>query len=164
LFGFAVNANAQVTATAGTEAHIITPLDIDWVADMDFGNVGVINQIGTIVLTTAAGRTGTGGATPAVPSGTVTAAEFDMTGAPAQQIFITINGGPVAAASVTVLHTNLLDNMLVDTFVTDPPTGFVLDAGGAQTILVGATLHTGVSQLAGTYHTASNWALTINYQ
>jgi hypothetical protein len=53
--------------------------------------------------------------------------------------------------------------MTVDTFITDPVSPFPL-TGGAATIFVGATLHTGISQLAGTYHTATDWVLTVNYQ
>lgn len=41
--------------------------------------------------------------------------------------------------------------MTVTGFVSDPPTSGILSAGGTQTLLVGATVHVGVSQVAGAY-------------
>lgn len=165
VLGFASPALAQIGVSDGAyaEAHIITPLWIEKSVDMDFGNVGVIDQLGTIVLGTDGSRTGGGGATPATPSGTVTAAEFDMSGEAGQQIFITIQGVAPALATVDVVHTNTVDFMTVSNFVTSPVSGFTL-LGATETILVGATLNTGVSQEPGDYHTEDDWVLTINYQ
>jgi len=166
VLGFSFPALAQIGVSDGAyaEAHIITPLTILKIVDMDFGNVGVIDQTGTIVLGTDGSRTGSGGATPATPSGTVSAAEFDMSGAAGQQVFITIQGVAPALATVNVIHTNLTDFMVVSDFVTDPVSGFTVPVGGTETILVGATLNTGISQLPGDYHTASDFVVTINYQ
>lgn len=169
VFGFASNAAAQIGVSDGAyaEAHIITPLLIENTVDMDFGNVGVIDEIGTIVLSTASTRLGTGGATPATPTGIVTAAEFDITGADDAQVYVTIQGVAIEDATINVIHTNLTDFMIVDTFITDPVPDAVLGiilTGGFVTLFVGATLHTGISQLAGDYHTATDFIVTVNYQ
>ncbi len=164
-FGFAAGASAQggIDVNTTAEAHIITPLTVDKIADMDFGNVGVVAAVGTIVLATDANRTGTGGATPATPTGTVTAAEFDITGASGAEIAITIQGGPVAAAEIVVTHVTVpTESMNVNTFVTDPVSPFAL-TGGSATILIGATLNTGISQLEGDYHTTDDFVVNINY-
>lgn len=163
VLGFAFNAAAQVTANAYSDAWIVQPLTILKVNDMHFGNIGVIGIPGTIILSTASGRTGTGGATPATPTGTVSAATFDVTGAAGQQVYITINSGAVGAATINVVHTNTVDQMVVNTFVTNPVSGTALPAGGAVTIQVGATLNTLANQLPG-YYKSADWALTVNYQ
>jgi len=162
VLGFAANAAAQVSAGAYAEAHIITPLTIDKAVDMDFGNVAVINAAGTVILSTASTRTATGGATPvANPTGIVTAAEFDITGTPNAQVFITL---PASPPGIDVIHTNGTDFMNVTTFISDPVTGFLIPAGGLETIFVGATLNTNASQLPGTYHTLTDFVVMINYQ
>ncbi|MFZ4522394.1 MAG: DUF4402 domain-containing protein [Bacteroidales bacterium] len=162
VMGFAVNATAQVTASAYAEAHIITPLTITMQTNLDFGNVAVINAPGTVVLPTAGLRTSTGGATPvANPTGTVSPAEFDITGSPNAQVFVTL---PASPPGIDVVHTNGIDVMNVTTFVCTPASGFVIPAGGLETILVGATLNTGADQEPGTYHTLTDFDVTINYQ
>lgn len=162
-FGIAGNVAAQVSASAYAEAHIITPLTIAKTIDMDFGNVAVINAAGTIVLSTAGGRTGTGGATPVVnPSGTVTAAEFDITGTPTAQVFVTLPAD--LPTPVRVVHTNGTDYMNVTNFICNPASGFQIPAGGSLTLEVGATLNTNANQLVGDYHTLANFVVTINYQ
>ena len=132
-----MDAGAQIGVSDGAyaEAHIITPLTINKRVDMDFGNIGVIDQVGTVLLSTSGTRTGAGGATPAVPSGTVSAAEFDITGAAGQQVFITIQGVAPALATVDVVHTLGVELMPVTTFVTNPVSGFVLP-GAAATIYI----------------------------
>ena len=153
---------AQITASASAEATIVTPLTITKNVDMNFGNVAVINQVGTVTLSTAGVRSSTGGATPvANPTGTVTAASFTITGAAGFQVFVTL---PPSSPGVTVTHTNGINTMLITTFICSPTTGFIIPGGGSQTLNVGATLNTGISQLPGVYHTLSNFNVTVNYQ
>jgi hypothetical protein len=162
--GFAFNASAQVTASAYAEAHIITPLTIQKMVDLDFGNVAVINAPGTVVLSAAspAVRTSTGGATPvANPTGIVTAAEFDITGLANAQVFVTL---PASPPGINVVHTNGIDFMNVTDFVCSPASGFQIPLDGTETIFVGATLNTNADQLPGTYHTLTDFDVTINYQ
>lgn len=162
--GFAFNASAQVTASAYAEAHIITPLTIQKMVDLDFGNIAVINAPGTVTLTPSATpvRNSTGGATPvANPTGIVTAAEFDITGLANAQVFVTL---PASPPGINVVHTNGTDLMNVTDFVCFPASGFQIPIGGSETIWVGATLNTNADQLPGTYHTLADFDVTINYQ
>ncbi|MEI7897342.1 MAG: DUF4402 domain-containing protein [bacterium] len=159
---FAADAAAQITKSAYAEATIISPLAFTKEVDMNFGNVAVINAIGTVVLSPASVRSSTGGATPvANPTGTVTAASFTVNGTPTAQIIVTL---PASPPGINVIHTNGTDLMNVTTFVSNPATGFLLPAGGLQTLTVGATLNTGASQLPGVYHTATDFNVTVNYQ
>ena len=160
--GFALNAAAQVTDGAYAEAHIITPLSIEKQVDLDFGNVAVINAIGTIDMDFAAVRTGGGGATPVTnPSGDPTVAEFDITGRAGAQVFVTL---PATPPGIEVYHTNGSDHMNVSDFICQPGSGFTLPVGGLQTLLVTAILHTGADQLPGDYHTQADFEVTVNYQ
>ena len=152
---------AQITASASAEATIITPLTITKNVDMNFGNVAVINQVGTVVLSTASGRTSTGGATPvANPTGTVTAASFTVTGGAGYHVFVTL---PASPPGINVTHTNGINVMNVTNFICNPATNFTMPVGGSQTLAVGATLNTGISQLPGVYHTLTNFNITVNY-
>ncbi|MCX6266894.1 MAG: DUF4402 domain-containing protein [Bacteroidetes bacterium] len=162
VLGFAFNAAAQVSDGAYAEAHIITPLTIEKSVDMDFGNIAVINSPGHVFLSTASVRTSDGGATPvANPTGIVTAAEFDITGTPNAQVFVTL---PASPPGIDVIHTNGTDLMNVNTFICTPASGFLIPAGGLETIFVGATLNTDADQLPGTYHTLTDFIVMINYQ
>jgi len=52
--------------------------------------------------------------------------------------------------------------MTVDTWTSTPtPTGVL--AAGTGTLLVGATLHAGISQAAGTYVSGTAFSVTVNY-
>lgn len=162
VLGLAASTTAQVTASAYAEAHIITPLTIDLVTNMDFGNVAVIDAPGTVILPTAGLRTSTGGATPvANPSGTVTPAVFDIHGLANAQVMVTL---PASPPGITVTHTDGLTTMNVSTFISDPVSGFLIPAGGLQSLIVGATLNTDADQLPGTYHTLVDFEVTVNYQ
>jgi hypothetical protein len=159
---FGANVIAQSTASAYAHAVIISPISITKEVDLNFGNVAVTNQIGTIELSTAGVRTGTGGATPvANPTGVVTAASFTITANGGYHIFITLP--PDTPTPVRVTHTNGTDFMTVTNFMSDPVTNFIMPAGGTQTLLVGATLNTGISQAPGVYHTLTNFPVTVNY-
>ena len=163
VLGFAAGAGAQVTDGAYAEAHIITPLTITKAVDMDFGNVAVINAPGTVVLSTASLRSSTGDATPvANPTGIVSAAEFTITGMVNAQVFVTLPAD--APTPIRVTHTNGTDYMEVTDFNCTPATGFVIPVGGSETLFVGATLNTNADQLPGTYHTLTDFEVTVNYQ
>ncbi|MFO7669155.1 MAG: DUF4402 domain-containing protein [Bacteroidales bacterium] len=156
LMVLSMSAYGQVSAAATASATIVTPIAISTATDMDFGNVAVSAVSGTVVLSPAGARSVTGGATlPAVP-GTVTAASFDVTGQANLTYSITL---PAAATTIT----SGADNMTVDTWTSSPtPTG-TLDAGGTETLSVGATLNVGAGQAAGTYLSAIPFTVTVNY-
>jgi hypothetical protein len=52
------------------------------------------------------------------------------------------------------------NNMTVDTFTTNPAT-YTTNSSGALTLDVGATLHVGANQTAGSY--AGTYTMTVSY-
>src|SRR5512133_3835328 len=84
LFAFSANMFGQgASATATATATIVSPIAIAKNVDMNFGNVAVAAATGgTVILATNSTRTtgGAGGVTLPATTGTVTAAEFNVTG------------------------------------------------------------------------------------
>jgi hypothetical protein len=156
LMGFSVNLNAQVTASASSTATIVTPIAISKTVDMNFGNVAVSATAGTVVLAPAGTRTKTGGVTLPVVNGTVTAASFNVTGEGNYTYSITL------PTSDLTLNRTAGGNMIVNAF-TSTPSGTGALTSGAQTLKVGATLNVKALQAAGTYTSASNFDVTVNY-
>ncbi len=95
---FVTNANAQATASASASATIVTPISIAKDVDMNFGNIAVTSSGGTVVLAPAGTRTTTGGVTLPVVNGTVTAAQFTVSGEGAYTYDITL---PSSAVTLT---------------------------------------------------------------
>src|SRR5574344_4896 len=79
--GVSVISSAQVTAKATATSTIVTPIGITKTVDMDFG---------TVVLAPDGNRTSTGGVTLPATKGTVTAAQFNVTGADGYTFAITL--------------------------------------------------------------------------
>ncbi|MBL4905759.1 MAG: hypothetical protein COC12_14420 [Rhodobacteraceae bacterium] len=152
------NVMAQVTASATGTATIVTPIAITKTVDMNFGNVAVSSTLGTAVLAPAGTRTATGGVTLPATTGTVAAASFSVTGEGAYTYAITL-----PSTDYTITETvGLIQTMTVNTF-TSTPLGTGTLTAGAQTLLVGATLNVGASQLAGVYTNATGFDVTVNY-
>jgi hypothetical protein len=123
---------------------------------MNFGNVAVSATAGTVIMTPGGVRTLTGGVTLPTTAGTVTAASFNVTGAPNYTYTITL---PSTATTISYLT----NNMTVNAFTSSPSTTGALSAGGTQTLTVGATLNVGASQVAGNYTSATPFTVTVNY-
>jgi hypothetical protein len=156
MIAFSTATFAQVSATATAAATIVTPIAIANATDMNFGNVAVSGVAGTVVLTPAGTRSASGGVTLPASIGTVTAATFDVTGTANATYSITL-----PAALITI--TSGANSMDVDTWTSTPtPTG-TLDATGAETIGVGATLNVGGGQPSGSYLSATPFTVTVNY-
>ncbi len=156
LVGFGVSSYGQATATASSTAKIITPIAISKTTDMNFGNIAINGTTGTVVLSTSNSRTKTGGVTLPVSTGTVTSAVFHVTGDGTNTFSISL---PASAIDLTDGGSN---TMSLDTFVSTPSATGTLSSGAAD-VSVGATLHVGASQAAGTYSNAAGLSVTVNY-
>ena len=156
LLGIAGNSFAQVSGTANVSVTLVTPIAISKTLDMNFGNVAVNSSGGTVVLPPSGVRTITGGVTLPVVAGSPAAASFTVTGLAAYTYTITL---PISAVTLSdgASHT-----MSVTTF-TSTPSGTGTLSSGTQTLLVGATLTVGASQVAGTYTSTSPFTVTVNY-
>ena len=147
--------NAKAASTTATAAANVDPsIGIVKTVDMDFGTVGEDGSGGTIILATDGSRTTTGGAS--VLSGSPgAAASFDVDGLLAATYTIVITGDPVTLNSGG-------NTMTATTFVTLPtPTGTL--TGGAETLLVGATLTLAAGQATGTYLSTTPFTVTVAY-
>jgi Domain of unknown function (DUF4402) len=148
-------AQATVSATATTTVTIVTPLGISKTVDMNFGNVATNGVAGTVAMTPAGVRTPTGGVTLPATAGTVTAASFAVTGLGTYTYAITLPVAPITLAGTTA-------GVTASTF-TSTPSGTGALVGGAQTLLVGATLNLPASTVAGSYTNAAGLAVTVCY-
>lgn len=151
LVAFTFSTFAQNSATATATAVIVTPISIVRVADMSFGNIIADADGGTVLLVPAGTRTLTGLSSPSVP-GTIAAASFTVTGLSGVTYSITLPASHIISSGG--------NNMTVDTF-TNNATGTL--TGGTETFGVGATLHVGSAQPAGTYTNGSGFTVTVNY-
>ena len=156
IISFTASSFAQVNATSNASATIVTPIAIANNTEMNFGNVAVSATPGTVVLATDGSRTTSGGVTLPTTTGTVTAAQFTVSGQANFTYTITL---PAAATTIS----SGANTMTVDTWTSNPtPTGD-LGAGGSQVLLVGATLNVNASQASGTYTSATPFTVTVNY-
>jgi hypothetical protein len=153
--GFSTASFAQVSATATASGTIVTPIAITKTVDLNFGNMAVSATAGTVILAPAGTRTITGGVTLPANTGTVTAAEFNVTGQAGYTYSITLPTTPTTVASGA-------NTMTVNAFTSTPSSTGTLTAG-AETIKVGATINVGANQAAGTYTSATPFTVTVNY-
>jgi hypothetical protein len=156
---FSLNASAQVTATAPTYATIVTPISILKNTDMNFGNVAVSSTAGTVILAPASNRTLTGGVTLPVTAGTVTAAQFTVSGQADYTYAITL---PTADFTITNTDSVGAETMTVNAFSSTPDATGTLTSG-TENILVGATLNVSASQVTGLYTSGTDFDVTVNY-
>ena len=157
--GFSNSSFAQATATASASANIITPISIAKDVDMNFGNVAVSATIaGTAVLAPAGTRTtgGAGGVTLPATTGTVSAAQFTVSGQAAYTYAITL---PTSC----VITDGASHNMTVDNFTSTPSATGLLSGTGTQVLNVGATLNVSAAQASGLYTNATGVPVTVNY-
>ncbi len=159
IFGFTTVAYSQ-TSTAAASLKILIPLSIVNDTDLNFGNMLSSNLAGTVKLTPAGGRTRTGGTTflPSLP-GTVSAAQFTVTGQPNASFTITVP----ANNTVKLSKSGALD-MKVQTFKHSltSASSRKLSSSGIKTFTVGATLNININQAAGFYLGTFNVTVAYN--
>jgi hypothetical protein len=149
---------AQASATAAAAANIITPIAISKVNDLDFGNVAVSASTGgTVTLSTTNTRTtGGGGITLPAATGTVSAAQFTISGQAGFTYVITL---PAACT----ISDGSGHSMTVNSFASSPSATGSLSTGGTATLKVSATMIVAAGQPAGVYTSASGVPVTVNY-
>ena len=146
---------ASASASASAKATIITPIAIDQVADLNFGNIVAGTDAGTVTVDTEGNRTSSTGITlPNATPGDFQAAKFTVTGLADATYAITLPDDN------TVTISGPGEDMTVTGFTSNPDGTGVL-AGGTQTLSVGATLNVGADQAAGEY--AGEFTVTVAY-
>jgi hypothetical protein len=147
---------AQSTATAASDAQIVTPITMSLVNSMNFGNIAVSSVSGgTVVLSSGSTRVGTSGVTLPSSAGTVSAASFTVAGAPSYTYAISL--------PATAILTNGSHTMTINSFMSTPSGTGTLNSGGTQSLTVGATLSVGAAQSPGTYTNAGAVPVVVNY-
>ena len=149
---------AQASATASVSATVIAPVALAKNVDMNFGNAAVsLSTGGTVILNTASSRTATGGGvTLPATTGTVSAANFTVSGAASYTYAITL-------PSSTVINGPASSTMTVSSFTSTPSATGILSSGGTQTLTVGASLSVAAGQVPGTYTNSTAVPVTVNY-
>lgn len=156
LAGAGVVGNAYAADGTGTAtATVVTPIAIAASSpNLRFGSFSTSAAGQTVAIATGGGRTLTG----ALGSGTAFgAASFAVTGDSTLTYAITLPGTSTISTGDGV---GTAKNMTVSSFVSSPSGTGVLTAG-AQTLLVGATITTVASQLAGAY--TGTFVVTVAY-
>lgn len=140
------------------------PISISKNTDMNFGTIAASSAGGTVVLSASGSRTASGGIILPSFTGTVTAAQFTVTGEPSYSYAITLpfdfeltttSAGTDQTMTVNAFNSATFNNSAVNN------TGLL--TGGTDTVFVGATLNVGASQTAGSYTNAAGFEVTVNY-
>lgn len=124
--------------------------------DMNFGTIAASSGGGTVLLSASGSRTPSGGIILPSLTGTVSSAQFTVSGEPGYSYAITL------PASVVLTDAVSSATMTVNAFTSTPSATGTLTAG-TETLLVGATLNVGASQAAGLYTNAAGFEVTVNY-
>lgn len=132
------------------------PISIMKNTDMNFGTIAV-SSAGTVVLSTAGSRAATGGVFLPSFSGTVSAAQFTVSGEPNYTYAITL------PLDFTLYESGVGPASMVVTAFSSIPSGNGNLTTGTETVVVGSTLNAGASQAAGSYTNASGFEVIVNY-
>lgn len=123
---------------------------------MNFGTIATSSG-GTVVLFPSGSRTASSGLILPTFTGTVSAAQFTVTGEPGYTYAITL------PADFTLYESGVGPAfMLINAFSSTPSVSGNI-SGGTETVLVGATLNVSGSQTAGSYINTNGFLVTVNY-
>lgn len=156
LGSIAIGVNSYAATAAGTaNATVVTPIAISAVNTLRFGSFSTTAAAQTVAIATDGARTLTGVLGLGTGQNAFGAASFNVTGEGSSTYAITLPDSVNISDSETTPNT-----MAVNSFVSNPSGTGTLTAG-AQTLLVGATLTTGTSQVTGVY--SGNFDVTVEY-
>lgn len=144
---------SQASVTATASVTILKTLSVTKEPDMNFAEVTVDETSGTVMCSSNSSRTTSGGASlSSQGTRTFPAASFKITGAE-------------GAYSISVPEEIFLSNgsrtLRMNNF-THNSKGILED--GAETVLIGATLHFNGMQEPGTYKNSSDLRVTVQYR
>lgn len=151
---FSFNAYAQnptATASATASGTIVTPIAIENVQNLMFGNIIASAVGGTVTIANDGSRTLNGVAAPSI-EGTSQEAQFKVTGMTGAAFAVTMPGDGVVALAGPG------ENMTLTAF-TNNSTNTI--TGGEVTFAVGATLNVNAAQVAGEY--SGTFEIAVNY-
>lgn len=141
-------------ATAATlDGWAQVPIAISSSQALAFGSF-VAGAGGTITITPAGARSGTGGVTllPAAPG---SAAQFSISGTSNASYSISLPPNDLVTLASGA------NTMAVNGFASSPAATGLLGLSGSQSLFVGATLSVGANQVPGNY--SGNFTVSVNY-
>ncbi len=147
----AIAAPAQAaTVSANATATVLIPMTITKTNDLRFGSFAATAAAGTVTISTAGARTGSGVQLSSMNTGG--AAGFTVAGDTNYTYAITLPS--------TATLTSGGNSMTINSF-TSNPSGTGTLASGAGTVTVGGTLQVGASQAPGAY--TGTFSVTMDY-
>ena len=149
-----VFANGQSdTATVETSATIMSPLTIEGVQGLNFGQIFTPSSAVTAVVS----HTGATSGAEWFSTADVTPAQFTVNGEPGMAVNVTL---PTASYQVS----NGADSMTVSNFTSNVVGNTVtLDGIGDATINIGASLSIAAGQRSGLYEDSASLSVTVSY-
>lgn len=146
-------AHAAGTTGSSASAEIVAAVSISNNGGLNFGQIAPSAVIGTVTVAPNGDVSKSGGVT--LGNGTTaTASSFAVTGSIGNTYAITLPS--------STLLTGPGVNLTVDGFESTPDAIGTLSGAGTDTLLVGATVHVGVSQAAGAYSGTFNVTVAYN--
>lgn len=147
---------AQTVAKAWASATVITPVTIEKISDLNFGNLSVpISAGGRVILNTSGYRLNTGGVTLPFLTGNVSQAAFTITGSGIDSYEISL------PSAVTLTRSNGRETVTANAFTSSPYRNSSTNSG-MQKLSIGGTLTVGAAQAPGLY-ISSDFNVTVNY-
>lgn len=148
------------TINASSSSTVVTPIAITKAADLAFGSFAAGSTAGTVTVSPDGSRSFGGGALGAgTQGGTITAAQFNVTGQSGFTYSISVTGTSLTSGSDTLTFTPV-SALTASNITSGNVTSGTLTAG-AQTIFVGGTLAVGANQAPGTY--SGTVTATVDY-
>ncbi|MBQ5949399.1 DUF4402 domain-containing protein [Massilia sp. ST3] len=135
-------------ATATSTSTVVAPIAITKTADLSFGNFAPGAAPGTVTVSPNNARAVSGGVT--AMAGTITAAQFDVTGQSGMGYSITLGGSTSLTSGSDTMAFATVSDLTASAITSGNVTVGTLTAG-AQSIFVGGVLTVAANQPAGTY-------------
>ncbi|HSI70236.1 MAG TPA: DUF4402 domain-containing protein [Gillisia sp.] len=157
MIAFTANSFGQVEASVATSANVITPITIEGVNALNFGDIVGTAAGGTVTVSATGERSSSVTDLLIATTGTISAASFTVTGEAEYGFDITLPESYVVSNTDATPAT-----MAVDTFTSAPDATGTLTAG-TETVTVGATLTLIENQASGTYTSTDGLAITVQY-
>jgi spore coat protein U-like protein len=163
--GFALPAQAQLTARATTSANtiVVNPLSFNQVQALHFGNIYATNTAGTVTVAPSGIRTAVGSIV--LVGAQHRPAVFAGEGTPNQRVDISIGAANVFLTGPGVrmrVRDFVIGSTPTAVLTTTPQRFRIGSVNGLFQFPVGATLEVGANQAPGIYR--GTWNITLTYQ
>jgi hypothetical protein len=167
--GFSTTVIAQTNAVVTSAgAQLIVPMTITQTSPLHFGTITLVDATGgTVVLSTAAGRTFTGGVSTTAVSPTATNAAYNVTGTYNETYALTLPGTITVTETLATTGVKTMDISALKvlfnggTEATAVGATSLLSSTGTDSFIVGGTLTIKADQIGGIY--ATTFPVSVDY-